>query len=136
MKKKIENTPGPWMVSARFKDEAGNEHLDVGAGPEGRNILRIAAVRAPAGSAECEANARLIAAAPALLEALERLLYAPGPQRRSGGPTTIIDEAYFRSARVQAHNALRLTKTAEELQKMDQWRLEVETRMKRPETIS
>jgi hypothetical protein len=57
------HTPGPWRVDGKWNVR----------GPEPRDS-RVAIVDAMASFAECQANARLIAAAPALLAALQRLL--------------------------------------------------------------
>lgn len=60
MKKR--HTPGPWRI--------GQDKALIVAGPHGLHIARAAQVGMP----NCEANARLIAAAPDLLAALRMLL--------------------------------------------------------------
>lgn len=64
------HTPGPWSVYApQFGFSAITE-------PDGKLIFGLAAGNAKErrGEAECAANARLIAAAPDMLEALERIV--------------------------------------------------------------
>ena len=61
-------TPGPWRV-APASDYAPSHELNVDAGT--RAYICLAGVR---GDANAEANARLIAAAPDLLHALDALL--------------------------------------------------------------
>jgi hypothetical protein len=65
------HTPGAWTL---FQDGANTYRFEVGVlSPKGARIItaRIPTPRRSPG--ECEANARLIAAAPALLDALRRL---------------------------------------------------------------
>ena len=57
------HTPGPWEVR---KTASGNPFIYAGQ----LNVAGVAMVRAGVDSATAEANARLIAAAPELLEAL------------------------------------------------------------------
>ncbi|MDT3468959.1 hypothetical protein [Stenotrophomonas maltophilia] len=59
------HTPGPWAYQ-----EDSDAYTHIVRGPNNRFICQLAQVT----SAEIEANARLIAAAPELLEALERIL--------------------------------------------------------------
>ncbi len=63
-----EHTPGPWLV-VNIK---GINVLMVGAGQDGSNI--VADIRLHRHAPAVEANARLIAASPDLLTALEALL--------------------------------------------------------------
>lgn len=67
------HTPGPWSAAERgdYSDFDGDSCVILG------NDRRIAIVQHN-GSIEDEANAALIAAAPALLEALERIRYMAG----------------------------------------------------------
>jgi hypothetical protein len=69
-----QHTPGPWGVEGSYVH-----------GPDGKRFLAVAS------DGEGQANARLIAAAPALLEALEACLpdlehyvatHGPGPDKR------------------------------------------------------
>ena len=65
----MSHTPGPWTASEHgaYTDYKGNNIVILG------DDLRIAVVLGP-DTDETQANARLIAAAPDLLEALEALL--------------------------------------------------------------
>ena len=65
------HTPGPWKYGAELSSRTGEWLISFDAGNRGRGI-GIAETRP--GSGQEEANARLIAAAPELLEALEELL--------------------------------------------------------------
>lgn len=58
------HTPGPWFADASF----------VGSAAIDRFFVACNSKDLPGGRDEAEANARLIAAAPALLEALQQLL--------------------------------------------------------------
>lgn len=83
------HTPGPWKVNADGR---------VGAHMPSHPV--IAFVRGYPGSTEAEANARLIAAAPALFEALDALLRMVDEQS---------DDGMFQSAEtVMAREALGL----------------------------
>lgn len=66
-------TPGPWMAASHPSSVSG---LPVVARPSGRSIASVTFFHLgeafASHDAESNANARLIAAAPALLEALER----------------------------------------------------------------
>jgi hypothetical protein len=67
------HTPGPWLESRKSKSTI-LQSIDIKVGSE-----RIAYVTVPYTAKnieECEANARLIAAAPDLLEACRKALYA------------------------------------------------------------
>jgi len=65
-------TPGPWIAAASPSSVVG---WPVVARPMGRSICNVSWLPGlpDDATAECAANARLIAAAPALLEALQRL---------------------------------------------------------------
>lgn len=64
------HTPGPWFVPTPARDAFGDYRIQ--SGKEGG--YGVIATTNPAGIECPEANARLIAAAPALLEACKRLL--------------------------------------------------------------
>lgn len=68
MKQKAAHTPGPWKFGKELTARSGEWLVSFDAGSKGRGIA-IAETRA--GSGNEEANARLIAAAPQLLEALQ-----------------------------------------------------------------
>jgi len=75
----MSNTPGPWMLGGRHRlldDENGEQWgytVTAVGGTAVEQVLgstfHVATVGANPGDAECEANARLIAAAPDLLSA-------------------------------------------------------------------
>ena len=70
------HTPGPWSID-RTGEHHGQRPYGISAGKRGptpKNIVKWRGIASPA-SAESEANARLIASAPELLEALT-VLYA------------------------------------------------------------
>ena len=74
------HTPGPWKYGIELSSRSGEWLISFDAGNRGRGI-DIAETKA--GSGQEEANARLIAAAPELLESLEhsqRLLERLGLQ--------------------------------------------------------
>jgi len=121
MKKEIENTPPPWTVGQRFNDESGAEYISVDGGPGNRH--RIAAVWCPTESKECEANARLIAAAPLLLTALRNMFSAIGPQEI--GKFSVTHVPAMRVAMQQAQLAIRQTLSAEKRAQIEQWRKEL-----------
>ena len=65
-----QHTPGPW-IATEWHDIRDNGHgFDVGGHPDHNAGLSAAVYSGP----DCAANARLIAAAPELLEALERTM--------------------------------------------------------------
>ena len=78
------HTPGPWKVVNHPKVAHVDSQRSVGAG--GNGMASVAWLTG--GALHQEANARLIAAAPELLEALERLASA---WRRMGPRTATID---------------------------------------------
>lgn len=73
MKPKTSYTPGPWRQDNN-QNGAGVSRPVVKA--KGRLVADCAPNSKLRGFAECEANARLIAAAPEMLEALEAISYA------------------------------------------------------------
>lgn len=67
-------TPGPWWLEEDFDHIGGVDHrvfVVNGPLPSGPVFCGIARIPAPAGDEMLEANARLIAAAPELFEALK-----------------------------------------------------------------
>jgi len=71
----MSHTPGPWHLETNYR---GNEHhaVDIYWVKKGRRRYPIATLtRVHVTVAEFEANARLIAAAPELLEALQPFAY-------------------------------------------------------------
>lgn len=71
MKTETKHTPGPWRVA---KHDALRFTFHIDAGPAGYERNRVAIVSGDSARDCAEANARLIAAAPELLEALEGLV--------------------------------------------------------------
>jgi hypothetical protein len=63
------HTPGPWESIRQFSINGDQDHLSYDIRPASWNAGRLAVVTE--GNAEPEPNARLIAAAPELLEALK-----------------------------------------------------------------
>lgn len=84
------HTPGPWKLEGnpRFDEETGCYAGGYGIVGELEIICELCERLAPL---EAEANARLIAAAPELLETLERLTYEA--ERRAGVPKHFIAQA-------------------------------------------
>ncbi len=121
MKKEVRNTPGIWHVGERLKDIDGNEAISIGAGPDGRTVLRIATVRAPLGNEEAEANARLIAASPKLLDALKVIISAIGPQRASDAGVKIMNQRRLREGLTKALQAQLLTLSAAKRAQLAIW---------------
>ena len=84
------HTPGPWSID-RTSERHGQRPYGISAGKRGptpKKIVNWGGMSAPA-SQESEANARLIASAPDLLEALETLtsvLAAPSLDRDAVEP--------------------------------------------------
>jgi len=81
------HTPGPWTVAAVYPCEAPYFGIYM---PDGNGIPCE-----PQGGPETEANAHLIAAAPEMLEALERFAYIEwGGTAHVGEPPEHIKQAY------------------------------------------
>lgn len=81
----MSHTPGPWQVYADLPSTEPNWHIVTNAS----RMRVIANVHIEPGNAMDEANARLIAAAPELLEALQTLVdegecYCLDAQERAG----------------------------------------------------
>lgn len=79
-------SPGPWFVGK--KDRSGNRILGTQGGYDGVVAARI----------ENVANARLIASAPDLLAALERMVKGAECTCEDGGPGFICDVCEARAA--------------------------------------
>ena len=79
------HTPGPWKVYKELTSRSGEWLIAMDAGDKGRGIA-IAETRVATGDEL--ANARLIAAAPELLEALQRLSAQCERLRLPGQPET------------------------------------------------
>ena len=94
-----EHTPGPWLV-VNIK---GMNVLMVGAGQDGSNI--VADIRLHRHAPAVEANARLIAASPDLLTALEALLneveHAGNANADDYGWPTVVPQARAAIARAK-----------------------------------
>lgn len=79
---KAKNTPGPWIVK---QTSSGNPFVYEGA--TGKTVAGVALVKKDCDREESEANARLIAAAPELLAALERTADVLEYYNENKGPT-------------------------------------------------
>lgn len=66
-----QHTPGPWHVSKASPTRV------IESGPRGNSIAKMGLNLGVCSQGEAESNARLIAAAPQMLEALEGLLRFP-----------------------------------------------------------
>ncbi len=95
-----EHTPGEW--AARNQDGVWSVGI-----PAARQLL----AKIPAGSIDCEANARLIAAAPALLgackelvEALGDIWYGTPEESEPVDVEEIIEQARAAIAKAEAHD--------------------------------
>jgi hypothetical protein len=77
MKNKIEHTPGPWEMGGSLLASTSGKHIAIvlhNINYDEKKLPRDYDSRAPKSFPETEANARLIAAAPELLAALENLV--------------------------------------------------------------
>ena len=75
---KVTHTLGPWTEPRHYRDSKGTlMEIAIYGGPHARTICAISP-RANVSAEEQEANAQLIAAAPQLLEALERVTELAG----------------------------------------------------------
>ena len=70
--KEFKGTPGPWRVSEKRGDLIDIRHNDNGIGAISLNLAHVIARQS--WLKEAEANANLIAAAPELLEALQKMV--------------------------------------------------------------
>lgn len=70
--KEFKGTPGPWRVSEKRGDLIDIRHNSNGIGAISLNLAHVVARQS--WLKEAEANAKLIAAAPELLEALQRMV--------------------------------------------------------------
>lgn len=70
--KEFKGTPGPWRVSEKRGDLIDIRHNDSGVGAISLNLAHVVARQS--WLKEAEANAKLIAAAPELLEVLKLIL--------------------------------------------------------------
>lgn len=90
MSKETKHTPGPWVFGKTTRQD---QRLILG-GPGRKYVASVTVQQIPrpmgiADESEREANARLITAAPEMLEALEELLSLPNKQR----PQQVWEEA-------------------------------------------
>ena len=70
--KEFKGTPGPWRVSEKRGDLIDIRHNNNGIGAISLNLAHVVARQS--WLKEAEANAKLIAAAPELLEALQKMV--------------------------------------------------------------
>lgn len=68
-----QHTPGPWALKGYLVGDKQGHRSIYGPKPWGSGSAKVAQTQGVRPAAENEANARLIAAAPELLEALEEL---------------------------------------------------------------
>jgi hypothetical protein len=92
------HTPGPWWTDAQYREEEYGipiiaARTDCGPLPGNptRGMVAWANEVLPENSARCQADARLIAAAPCLLEALENLANAAGATPGFASPMLLKD---------------------------------------------
>lgn len=85
---KAQHTPGPWHVVTCVEDDPTTRYIDDAPGEDGERGYYLAEVE-HYDLQELEANARLIAAAPELLEALERIVSINGSTK---GAQSLVDE--------------------------------------------
>lgn len=92
----MSHTPGPWRAVAPGTD--GSQFLNWIVGTDvGNTLVSVVSVIAPHAVAYCEADARLIAAAPDLLAALKHVQSCDQWSRREEGISTeIMDRAWDR----------------------------------------
>lgn len=74
------HTPGPWFISEQYRKLHGIDSVLVASRIE-NGAPGIARVFVAGLGSQFEANARLIAAAPELLEALETIITSTAPRR-------------------------------------------------------
>lgn len=93
--KEFKGTPGPWRVSEKRGDMIDIRHSDNGIGSISLNLAHVAARQS--WLMEAEANAKLIAASPDLLSALQHLVEVydseDGKQWTTTSKRAAIDEA-------------------------------------------
>ena len=97
------HTPGPWQVNMRDPLQVCDADGDV------RGCAPIAKIAAIGSLRECRANARLIAAAPMLLEALEAL-YAVAPSKAPAAGLIVGIEDRHANACAMARTAIKAAK--------------------------
>lgn len=95
------HTPGPWVATPMVKH--ANNAFYITATPDGNNSEKEVAVVGPCLAATTEANARLIASAPELLEAIEDCIGLLEVLVRAG-PSTILDAARAVSAKARGRS--------------------------------
>ena len=98
----MSHTPGPWFVSME-PDQDEDGWMGVGVYDCDGGVYAVVddepeTIARPF----CEANARLIAAAPEMLEALERLVEAAGPQMAEPDLALEFARTVIRKARGEA----------------------------------
>lgn len=111
MKNETQHTPGPWIINRALSD-SGEQLLQICTRATGVSRWHLASVMRQGN--ETEANARLIAAAPALLEALRvclRVLVTPAGLPDNGKGRTdeqqaALDQAYAALALVSNLTAM------------------------------
>ena len=99
-------TPGPWSYDRHLfrADESGYEHESYSiCATSGAPYIGSVNKGQECGSAEAQANARLIAAAPEMYELLRHILTADGvPQSTAAGPMSRKDIAWLKTVYAEA----------------------------------
>lgn len=96
---KTNHTPGPWSVPRKAWNDPKDPHFDhCDVIHSGTRVAKVSGV----GSEETEANARLVAAAPEMLEALEELLLHEGERDTNNGLGLELDSDDLELAKTKA----------------------------------
>ncbi len=98
------HTPGPWRVGRHFTDDEGYREIAIEATVRGVECVPASVVLqfANYGGMQ-EANARLIAAAPELLEALEAMIIAYEHEASPENPSLLMGRAAIAKATGATH---------------------------------
>lgn len=82
-----QHTPGPWHVSKASPTRV------IESGPRGNSIAKMGLNLGVCSQGEAESNARLIAAAPELLEALQEMINCYADELPNGKERPVVREA-------------------------------------------
>lgn len=106
--KEFKGTPGPWRVSEKRGDLIDIRHNNNGIGAISLNLAHVVARQS--WLKEAEANAKLIAAAPELLEALQELISGYEDREKSGMFDMLVHGDLIEKANSAINKALGETK--------------------------